>query len=133
MTDYRGNSGFFHRHFSLESFRKFLGPEVLADLARSMGSKRRKRLLGFEGFLWLGLFIAANTTCGSLQSIFQSAATLDSHLLSASIISVSGFCQYRAFFPSEAIAPSLASFNPTSSSSPSQYPTSVAWASSVGR
>jgi hypothetical protein len=97
-----GEPSFFHRQFPLESFKKFLGPEILGQLAKHLGTKRRKRLLGFEGFLWLGLFVAAHAASGSLQQIFNLAATLNSQSLTASMISVSGFCQYRSFFPSEA-------------------------------
>lgn len=112
MRDNKNESSYFNRQFPLESFRKLLGPEILTRLSKQMGPRRRKRLLGFEGFLWLGLFVAAHAASGSLQEIFHLAATLNSNLLNASVISVSGFCQYRAFFPSEALGLSLAAFEP---------------------
>ncbi len=125
MKSYRA-SDFFHRHFALESFRKFLGPEILTRLNKQLGTKRRKRLLGFEGFLWLGLFVAAHAASGSLQQIFNLAATLNSHLLTASVISVSGFCQYRSFFPSEALDLSLETFGASGLPIPSSLSTVVA-------
>ena len=97
----QNESTYFHRQFPLESFKKFLGPEILATLRKSMGQARRKRLLGLEGFLWLGLFVSMHTACSSLQEIFHLATTLNSHILQLPLISVSAFCQYRSFFPSE--------------------------------
>ena len=125
MKSYRA-SDFFHRHFPLESFKKFLGPEILNRLTKQLGTKRRERLLGFEGFLWLGLFVAAHAASGSLQQIFNLAATLDSRLLTASVISVSGFCQYRSFFPSETLDLSLEAFGTPGLPSPSSFSTAVA-------
>ncbi len=119
-------SHFFHRHFPLESFKKFLGPGILSQLTKHLGTKRRKRLLGFEGFLWLGLFVAAHAASGSLQQIFNLAATLNSRLLTASVISVSGFCQYRSFFPSEAPDLSLEAFGASSLPISSSFSTAVA-------
>ena len=120
-------SSFFHRHFPLESFREFLGPEILNQLSKHLGVKRRKRLLGFEGFLWLGLFVAAHAASGSLQQIFNLAAILDSHLLTASVISVSGFCQYRSFFPSKTFGLYLEVSRTTSLPGSSSVSTAMAW------
>jgi hypothetical protein len=122
---------FFHRQFSLESFKKFLGPGILVQLTKHLGTKRRKRLLGFEGFLWLGLFMAAHAASGSLQHIFTLAATLNSHLLTASVISVSGFCQYRSFFPSETVGLPLEASRTTSLSGSSSVSTAVARVTSL--
>ena len=127
MTN-NGKSSFFHRHFPLESFKKFLGPEILQQLAKQMGTKRRKRLLGFEGFLWLGLFVAAHAASGSLQQIFHLASTLNSGLLTSSLISVSGFCQYRSFFPSKTSAVSVEVPGPTGLSNASSFRASLAGA-----
>ena len=78
----KNESTFFHRHFPLESFKKFLGPEVLEQLTRQMGTKRRKRLLGFEGFLfnkfsiWLQLSILTALRLPLFQSLASASTAL---------------------------------------------------------
>ena len=94
-------STYFHRQFQLESFKKFLGPQILGQLSTALGPRRRKRLLGLEGFLWLGLCVAMQSQAPSLQQIFDWAGTLNSQALRLPLVSVSAFCQYRSFFPSE--------------------------------
>ena len=100
-------SRYFHRQFPLESFKKFLGPKILARLTKQMGRGRRQRLLGLEGFLWLGIFVSMHASCSSLREIFNLAATLGSNSLHLPLVSVSAFCQYRSFFPSEGFNSSL--------------------------
>lgn len=125
-------SRFFHRQFPLKSFRKFLGEDILAKLSKQLGPRRRKRLLGLEGFLWLGLFVAAHAACANLREIFHLAATVHSNLLNASLVSVPGFCQYRAFFPSEASGQPLALSGSQSLSKPSFRKSSLAWTEGLG-
>ena len=54
---------YFNRQFSLESFVRLVGEGVFARLRGSL-TARRTRLIGLEGFIWLGLFVAANTGPG---------------------------------------------------------------------
>lgn len=93
-------STYFHRQFPLKAFKKFLSPSVLEQLAKLLGPRRRKRLLGLEGFLWLGLCVAMQSHIPNLQQIFDWTSTLDSQALRLPLVSVSAFCQYRSFFPS---------------------------------
>ena len=95
----RNESTYFHRQFPLESFKQFIGPDILDRFSKQLGRRRRKRLLGLEGFLWLGLFVSMHTLCPNLREIFSMAATLNSHELQLPLVSVSAFCQYRSFFP----------------------------------
>jgi len=88
----------FYRHFSFDSFRQFISPELLNEVRQKMGSKHRNRSLGLEGFLWLGLFVAAYTSYPNLQQILNSAGQLPQTLTPFCLVSVSAFCQYRSTF-----------------------------------
>jgi hypothetical protein len=123
---------FFLRQFPLESFKIFLGQDTFSKLSIHWGSKRRKRLLGLEGFIWLGLFVAAHAMEPSLQQIFLLARNLGSALLRAPFVSVSAFCQYRAFFPSENSRQAMAKINRRSISNFEAATGFMAWPSSLG-
>ena len=95
---------YFNRQFSLESFVPFVGENVFSRLRRFL-PRMRKRLIGLEGFVWLGLFVAANTALGSLAEILGLAVGHygppggTGGTLPPELVSVSAFCQYRARFP----------------------------------
>lgn len=105
---------YFNRQFSLESFVRLVGEEIFSSLRRFL-PRMRKRLIGLEGFVWLGLFVAANTALGSLAEILGLAVGHyrppggTGGALPPKLVSVSAFCQYRARFPPqdsfEALAP----------------------------
>ena len=99
---------YFNRQFSLESFVRLVGEEIFSRL-RPFLPRMRKRLIGLEGFVWLGLFVAANTALGSLAEILGLAVGECGGVLPPKLVSVSAFCQYRARFPPqdsfEALAP----------------------------
>lgn len=93
------NATFFHRQFPLESFKNFIGQETFCKLAEFINPKCRKRLIGLEGFVWLGLFVAAHAAEPSLSNIFLLAQNPQQQTISAAFVSVSAFCQYRSLFP----------------------------------
>lgn len=93
----------FYRHFSFDTFRHFLPLAVLKKVRNKIGINRRSRSLGLEGFIWLGLFIAAHTTLPNLQQIFNLAGSLSQTIIPLHLVSVSAFCQYRVGFPLKAM------------------------------
>jgi hypothetical protein len=93
---------YFNRHFALKSFGRFLGEDVFSRL-RGFLPGRRTRLLGLEGFVWAGLFVAGNTNSGSLEEIFGRAVGECDGSLPVPLVSVSAFSQYRRGFPLSAL------------------------------
>lgn len=93
------NSNILYRHFAFSSFRHFFPSKFVKQIWFKMGHRRRKRYLGLDGFLWLGLFVAAHTYLPSLQQIFDLACRLPQTMTPLSFVSVSAFCQYRNVFP----------------------------------
>jgi len=91
----------FFRQVSLDSFREFLGPARLEGLRELDNPKRRRRKLGLEGFLWLGLFVAAYSFLPSLQAVFLCLAPylMSGNALPLPPVSVSAFTQFRQRFP----------------------------------
>ena len=91
----------FFRQVSLDSFREFLGPARLEGLRELDNPKRRRRKLGREGFLWLGLFVAARSFLPSLEAVFLCLAQylMAGHALPLPPVSVSAFTQFRQRFP----------------------------------
>ena len=127
----QNNVTFFHRQFTLESFKKFLGHDTFGKLLPFLGPKRRKRLLGLEGFIWLGLFVAAHAHEPSLKQIFLLAQNLGTAAISAAFVSVSAFSQYRSFFPSKGSYETLAHVKQPGLWSPSSCTGAMARASGL--
>jgi hypothetical protein len=94
-----GNSNSSYRHIAFSSFRHFFPSKFIKQIWLKMGHRRRKRYLGLDGFLWLGLFVAAHTYLPGLQQIFDLAYRLPQTMVPLSFVSVSAFCQYRNAFP----------------------------------
>lgn len=88
---------FFHRMASLESFTQFLCPERIAAIRQHDPVARRRRQQGLEGFLWLGVLVAAFGNLSSLHAIFHQVGMLLAGPceLPVPLISVSAFSQYR--------------------------------------
>jgi hypothetical protein len=88
---------FFHRMASLESFTQFLCADRIEALRRFDPVARRRRQQGLEGFLWLGLLVAALGGMSSLGAIFHRIGTglAGGFRLPAALVSVSAFSQYR--------------------------------------
>lgn len=89
----------FYRRFSWESFNRFLFTESIDKTRLKLEANRRHRCFGLEGFIWMGLLVAAHTSLPNLQQIFNLAGSLPYSLHSLPLASVSAFCQYRANFP----------------------------------
>lgn len=89
----------FYRHFSFDTFKHFLSDKIIQRVRQNLAPKHRQRRLGLEGFLWLGLFVAAHAFYPNLQQIFNLATALPQSLITIPFVSVSAFCQYRAHFP----------------------------------
>ena len=98
---------YFNRQFPLDSFACLVGQDVLANLRRLL-PHRRNRLIGLTGFIWLGLFVAANTAMGSLAEILGLTLGQGGGNLPPKLVSASAYSQYRARFPPQGIAQSLA-------------------------
>ena len=88
-----------YRPFSFDTFSYFLSPEILEKVNLKRGTQHRDRCFGLAGFIWFGLFVAAQTSLPSLQHIFDLAGSLPSTVQPVSLASVSAFCQYRTAFP----------------------------------
>jgi len=88
-----------YRHFSFTSFNHLFPHNFIKQTWLNMKPYRRKRYLGLDGFLWLGLFTAAHTYLPNLQQIFNLACRLPQTMAPVSFVSVSAFCQYRNGFP----------------------------------
>lgn len=91
----------FLRQISLESFGQFLGPNILGAVRRYDDPKRRYRQIGLQGFLWLGLFVAAYTALPSLEAIFAQVGSMGGlgAVWACPLVSVSAFTQFRRRFP----------------------------------
>lgn len=94
---------------SREAFDQWGTGEFLNPVRRRLPKGMRKRRLGVERFLWLGLFVAAHALLPNLEAILGQAATFLFRGVSQSLASVSAFCQYRARFPPQGIGRVLAS------------------------
>lgn len=88
-----------YRHFSFISFNHLFPHNFIKQTWLKMKPYRRKRYLGLDGFLWLGLFVGSYTYLPSLQQIFDLAYRLPQTVVPLSFVSVSAFCQYRNVFP----------------------------------
>lgn len=93
-----GNTYPIHRHIAFAAFNRFFSDKFIKQLWAKMKPGHRQRDLGLAGFIWLGLFIAAQTNLANLQEIFNLAFRLPHSMVPLSFVTVSAFCQYRKSF-----------------------------------
>ena len=84
---------------SREALDSWVTGERLDPVRRRLPKGMRRRRLGVERFLWLGLFAAAHALLPNLEAILGQAAAWLFRGVKESLASVSAFCQYRARFP----------------------------------
>jgi len=91
----------FFRRIPLDCFGQFMGPDLLAAVRRYDDPRRRCRQMGLQGFLWLGLLVAAYTALPSLEAIFWRVGPMlaSGAVLGCRLVSVSAFTQFRGRFP----------------------------------
>ena len=71
-----------YRHFSFTSFNHLFPHNFIKQTWLNMKPYRRKRYLGLDGFLWLGLFTAAHTYLPNLQSLLHKPPNFLNSLIS---------------------------------------------------
>lgn len=100
-TEARNATPFFYRAGLLKSFGQLLCRRHIDAVAQFDDPHRRHRVMGLEGFIWLGLLVASLNLMDSLEAIFEQIGKLmaGGASLPIRLVSVSAFTQLRQRFP----------------------------------